>query len=198
MTNIITYEGVYDLLRKEKIYPELQKIPDAFLTEVVSYLNEKTEILDSQRQQNSIFAEKEVGKTAKQLENIKKMLKEIYERRENKIVKLALIASKTGSLNDSSMLKEEQEMYNTLVSNLNFYRENVLAKVLDKKQPSLEVKPPEKKEGENLKTVRFTNPVPQFIGNDQKVYGPFEEEYVANLPSEIAELLIINKRAQEI
>jgi len=196
--NIITYEGVYDLLRKEKIYPELQKIPDTFLTEVISYLSEKTAILESQRQKDSIFAEKEVEKTAKQLENIKKMLKELYERRENKIVKLALIASKTGSLSDTDMLKEEQEMYNALVSNLNFYRENILTRVLDKKQPSLNNKTEENKEGENLKTVRFTNPVPQFIGNDQKVYGPFEEEYVANLPSKVAELLIRNKRAEEI
>ena len=196
--NIITYEGVYDLLRKEKIYPELQKIPDTFLTEVISYLSEKTAILESQRQKDSIFAEKEVEKTAKQLENIKKMLKELYERRENKIVKLALIASKTDSLSDTDMLKEEQEMYNALVSNLNFYRENILTRVLDKKQPSLNNKTEENKEGENLKTVRFTNPVPQFIGNDQKVYGPFEEEYVANLPSKVAELLIRNKRAEEI
>lgn len=196
--NIITYEGVYDLLRKEKIYAELQKIPDTFLTEVISYLSEKTAILDSQKQKDSIFAEKEVEKTAKQLENIKKMLKELYERRENKIVKLALIASKTGSLSDTDMLKEEQEMYNALVSNLTFYRENILTKVLDKKQPSLSNKTEENKEGENLKTVRFTNPVPQFIGNDQKIYGPFEEEYVANLPSKVAELLIRNKRAEEI
>ena len=182
--NIITYEGVYDLLRKEKIYPELQKIPDTFLTEVISYLSEKTAILESQRQKDSIFAEKEVEKTAKQLENM--------------IVKLALIASKTDSLSDTDMLKEEQEMYNALVSNLNFYRENILTRVLDKKQPSLSNKTEENKEEENLKTVRFTNPVPQFIGNDQKVYGPFEEEYVANLPSKVAELLIRNKRAEEI
>lgn len=198
MSNIITYEGVYDLLRKEKIYPELQKIPDTFITEVISYLSEKTAILESQRQKESIFAEKEVEKTAKQLENIKKMLKELYERRENKIVKLALIASKTGSLNDSYMLKEEQEMYNAITSNLLFYRENILIRVLDKKQPVLSSKPVESKEEENLKTVRFTNPVPQFIGNDQKVYGPFEEECTASLPLKIAELLITNKRAEEI
>lgn len=196
--NIITYEGVYDLLRKEKIYPELQKVPDTLLTEVISYLSEKTAILDSQKQKDSIFAEKEVEKTAKQLENIKKMLKELYERRENKIVKLALITSKTGSLSNVDMLKEEQEMYNTLVSNLTFYRENILTKVLDKKQPTLNNKTGENKEGENLKTVRFINPVPQFIDNDQKVYGPFEGEHVANLPSKIAELLIRNKKAEEI
>ncbi len=196
--NIITYEGVYDLLRKEKIYPELQKVPDTFLTEVISYLSEKTAILDSQKQKDSIFAEKEVEKTAKQLENIKKMLKELYERRENKIVKLALIASKTGSLSNTDMLKEEQEMYNALVSNLTYYRENILTKVLDKKQPSLNNKTEKSKEEENLKTIRFTNPVPQFIDNDQKIYGPFKEEHVANLPSKIAELLIRNKKAEEI
>ena len=197
MANMITYEGIYDILRKEKIYPELQKIPEGFIQDVTTYLHEKAAILESQKQKDSIFAEREIDKTARQLENIKKMLKELYEKRENKIVKLALIGSRSGSLNTSSMIKEEKEMYGNVVESLNFYRANILKKVLNKEPPSIKEQE-QKKEGEDLKSVRFINPVPQFVGANKKKYGPFEEKNTADLPSDVAELLIKNKRAEEI
>ena len=194
MANMVTYEGIYDILRKEKIYPELQKIPENFLLDVTTYLVEKSSILESQKQKDSIFAERETEKTARQLENIKKMLKELYERRENKIVKLALIASKSGPINTASMIKEEKEMYGALVENLNFYRENILKKMLKREPILLKTR----EEGEDLKSVRFINPVPEFIGTDKKKYGPFEEKNTASLPYDVAELLIKTKRAEEI
>jgi hypothetical protein len=48
------------------------------------------------------------------------------------------------------------------------------------------------------KLLRFLAPVPQFIGIDMREYGPYEEEEVAKLPSEIANLLIQKERAEEI
>jgi hypothetical protein len=46
--------------------------------------------------------------------------------------------------------------------------------------------------------VRFIHAVPQFYGEDAELYGPFDEEDIACLPREIAELLISKERADEI
>jgi len=48
------------------------------------------------------------------------------------------------------------------------------------------------------KLVRFLHPVPKFVGRELEVYGPFEREDIANLPKEIAEVLIIKGRAEEM
>ena len=47
-----------------------------------------------------------------------------------------------------------------------------------------------------LKTVRITKEMPKFVGEDMTSYGPFKEEDIANLPSEIADLLIKTQRAE--
>ena len=54
------------------------------------------------------------------------------------------------------------------------------------------------KEEKSVKTVRFMSAVPKFLGRELEVYGPFEEEDVANLPGEVADVLIKKGRAEEI
>ena len=48
------------------------------------------------------------------------------------------------------------------------------------------------------KLIRFIHAVPKFVGKDLEDYGPFEEEDIANLPAEIADVLIIKGRVEEI
>ena len=53
-------------------------------------------------------------------------------------------------------------------------------------------------EKKNAKIIRFLNHVPKFVGKELEDYGPFEEEDIANLPSEIADVLISKGSAEEI
>ena len=71
---IITYENLYEILRREKYRTELQKIDESFYQDVVKYLQEKTAILASQSKKESIFASTEVEKTQTQLKNVLKIL----------------------------------------------------------------------------------------------------------------------------
>lgn len=197
---IITYETLYEILRKEKYEKELQTLDRNFFQNVIKYLEEKQNILNSQKDKKGIFSS-EIQKTKKQLENIKKILKELYERRENKIIQLALFSSRIKGKEDiSAMLPEEKKLYKSLVETLNLFRKDILFNILSTKLPKLKPKDIkiEKKEPKSTKLVRVLHSIPKFIGDDLNVYGPFEKEDISNLPKRVAEVLIKKNRAEEI
>ena len=192
---VITYEMLYDILRRERTRQEIQKLDNNLFEDINKYIIEKTKILADLKTKSSIFAQKEIEKTDKQLNNIKKIVKEIYDKRESKILQLALSSAKTDKIQDNqSLLPEEKPISDDLNKILKENRERLLNKILEEN-----IKPKVIKSGqESIKLVRILNPIPKFIGDDLNEYGPFEEEYIASLPIRIAELLIKNHRAEEI
>jgi len=197
--SIVTYDALYEILRLEKYKKELQPLNEDFLEKLVSYLEEKQDILKAQESKDSIFASQEVQKTRKQLENIKKILKEIYERRESKIIQLALFCSRTESKlqDDSMLLKEEKQFLREIVDHLARYKSGILHNILNVKMPSV-VKINTTKDSNENKLVKFVNPVPKFVGDDMNIYGPYESEEVAYLPLNVSDVLIKSKRVEEL
>jgi len=193
----ITYETLYELLRTEKYKKELQTLSNTFLQDVIEYLQEKENIIQSQEQQDSLFSS-EINKTKRQLENTKRILKELYERRERKIIDLALLSSRSKEPQEiSSMLPQEHEHFQNILTNLDIARNNILFSILSKKLPSIKPKTI-KTENKQNKTIRFVKPVPKFLDTELNIHGPFEKEDIASLPSKIANLLITKQRAEEI
>ena len=88
----ITYETLFELLKREKDMTDLQKLDPNFFNDFVDYLNEKSKVLDKE---DSLFSYDEKKKVEKQIDNAKRIIKEIYERREKKILNIALIKSRT-------------------------------------------------------------------------------------------------------
>jgi len=203
---IITYETLYDLLRREKNRPELQKMPDNYISDLLNYLKKKKEILQSQEQKKSIFTTIEVQKTRKQVESIQKIIKELYERRETKIIQLAMISSRTNIETEekSVMLAEEREFYDSLMKKLDYYRENVLYQLSNCNQPKIKIndKPKDLKIDEkpkkSTKSIQILTNIPKFIGTDLESYGPFEQKETIEMSIEIADLLIKQEKAKEI
>lgn len=202
---IITYETLYEILRREKFRKELQPLDKSFFKNVTHYLNEKTSILNSQQKKSSIFSSIETQKTRRQLENIQRILKELYERRESKIIQLALFSSRTQQNKQTIvMLEEEKSLYDHILDTLNNHRKSILHSLLAAKTPDLKktIQPKDLKtktqEKSNTRLIRLLQEVPKFIGTDLNNYGPFEREDVANLPEKIANLLIKTKRAEKI
>ena len=205
---IITYETLFELLKRERERTDLQKLEPSFFSDTINYIKDKKKILEA-KAEDSIFAPEEKKKTERQLENIYKIVKELYERREKKILLLAVDKSRTRSnlIDASGLLKEEKVFFDALTNMLDNYREAILFAVLNEKMPfmqSLEEKKPaelfrpavELKKPTRL--VRFTSHVPKFVGPELEEYGPFEEEDIANLPAEIADVLINKAKAEEI
>ena len=201
---IITYESLYEMLRREKFRKELQELDPKFFKNVLKYLEEKKSILKSQETKDSVFASKSIITTRRQLENLQKILKDLYERRESKILQLALFNSRTDteSMDMGVLLKEEKALYDEIKACLNGFRGDVLLRLLEGKLPDLSNKPKvlksEKETQRKAKMVRFLQAVPQFVGDDMVTYGPFEAEDVANLPINVCDVLIKRERAEEI
>ena len=201
---IITYETLYEMLRREKFRRELQELSLTFYNDVLKYLSEKKGILMSQEKKESVFASKSIITTKRQIENVQKILKDLYERRESKILQLALFHSRTDSesIDRSIMLKEEQILYDQIKGILGMFRIDVLFRLLECKRPELRDKPKGLKTTEEtlkkIKMVRFLQAVPKFVGDDMITYGPFEVEDVARLPLKVCSVLIKGERAEEI
>ena len=108
----ITYEKLYGLLRKEKDSHEIQELDKTFFSDVVGYLKEKTSFMDEAAGKTDLFSAAERENTAIQLKNIRRLVKELYDRRESKIIALAMNKSRTGSdIIDTSALLVEETCY---------------------------------------------------------------------------------------
>ena len=89
---MITYNDIYESLRKEKYSENLQPLGKKFISEVADYLQEKKELADKKE---DMFSEA-IIKTKKQLENAISIFKELMMRRKKKLLNLAFIARETG------------------------------------------------------------------------------------------------------
>ncbi len=207
----ITYEKLFDITRKEKNSEELQKLEPDFFKGLLTYLNDKSSILQKEKQ-GSLFSKPEKELTAKQLDNIKKLITELHMRREQKIINLAIMKSRTNSnlIDTSVLLEEEKTLFANVVSVLNSYKKSVLFRILtgeepgvppsisnmiDKKQQPEMEKPPVKKEKVD---VEFIEDTPKFIGKELESYGPFSKDQKISLPFDVANVLINKGRAKKI
>lgn len=121
----ITYETLFDLLRKERSLDDLQELDPWFWKHVVDYLNERESFLETTSQL-------EQEKTRIQLFNIKRIIREIYERRERKIMQLAMNVVRATDQNffdKRSMLSEETKLFDEAVALLLTYKRGVLEQV---------------------------------------------------------------------
>lgn len=208
----ITYDLLFDILRIEKSREELQKLEENFYKNVVDYINTKESFINDI---NTSPGEKELTKI--QLGNIKKLIVELYDRREKKIISLAIYKIKTSSgiINTDSLLEEERFLFDILYSDFFKCRSAILSNVITGKIPktdmltSQDISNTKMTDDEKSKTrtvysendvksIRFIRPVPRFLGTELEIYGPFEENDIASMPVRIADVLIQKNRAEEM
>lgn len=193
---IISYETLYEILRKEKNKDEVQELPLEFYKDVVSYLNEKKNKISS-IDPNLL---QENLKAQNQMANIFKLLKELYDRREKKIISLALNKCKTGAniINTKNLLPAEKAFLKSITCSLEEYRNGILNTIINGKIPDYKAPIEEKyeiKKDDGKKALKFIEPVPKFVGKEMEVYGPFEIDQETRLPPEIVDLLVRKGKA---
>jgi DNA replication initiation complex subunit (GINS family) len=185
---MITYNELYDALRKERYSEQLQFIPKSFMKDVAIYLQDKKEIASKE---NDDFSDA-ILKTKKQFENSIAIFKELMLRRKKKILELAFIATETGiSKRDfENMLAIEKECFDEIMKTLE-KEDKKIAKALKGVDDGDEEMP-------KNKMVVFIADADEFLDLDGNKLGPFKKGDVANLSQEIANILVIDKKADLI
>ena len=180
---MITYNDIYEAARKERYSEQLQQLPKKFIKDVAEYIKEKKEI--SMKEDDS-FSDV-IIKTKKQLENAVTLFKELITRRRKKILSLVLIAAETGiSKQDfDNMLDFEKSLFEQLM---------VCLDSSDKELNGL--LNGEKQEEQKNELVIFKEAVEEFVGLNGEKMGGFEKGQVANIPHEIAKILIEDGKAE--
>lgn len=206
----ITYETLFELLRLEKTREDLQKLDPGFFNDVLGYLQEKKAQLETLKTKDDLFAAEEKKKADLQDDNIKKILREFYERREKKILTMAVDKSRTSEsvVDTSALLAEERVLYDDMVKLLDSFRRGILFNLLEangidvvvpeqpKEESDSKEESSEAKEG--VKRIKITEFVPKFVGTDLEEYGPYDNEDTAELPEDVAEMLIDKGSAEEV
>jgi DNA replication factor GINS len=166
----ITYELIRKIQREEQASTKLTKLPENFFEAVAQYIEKKLQ------------TEK---KSTLEIKNIQMLVEDIFNRRERKILNLAIIGART-NIPPENLLEEEKIFYEQLVNTIKKRREEKLEKILKG----------EKKEFATL--VVFKEDVPQFLGADEKMYGPFKKGDIARLPEENVKILLSKNVVEEV
>jgi DNA replication initiation complex subunit (GINS family) len=214
----INYETLFDLLRREKNREELQSLDKDFYEQVLAYLKEKKDSLS--RKDDELFASAEKEKLKIQFQNIRRIIKELYERREKKVINMAMSRARTGSdvIDTSALLPSEKEYFDDQVRLFVQYKDKVLDRILNVKEFDSKTeeraveseKQVEKREENNEETqktfvaasapdrkkVLILDSMPKFMGLNNEVLGPFNEGEEVELDSQIADVLVKGGKAE--
>jgi DNA replication initiation complex subunit (GINS family) len=188
----LAYNHLYDFVRKERAHQELQDLPATFYADAKQFFDELQVIV-----RHDPFSPK--GDAARlQVSNGKKLLKQLYDYREQKILLLAQNKCRTGSafVDTSKLLESERLLYDAAVKVLSESRRK--SHVEDLIEPEAAPVPQEdaKPEAPERIVVKVVKPVTQFLGKDMQTYGPFDAEQRVELPSSVADMLIRKGNAQ--
>ena len=181
---MITYNEIYEALRKEKYSEQLQQINKNFVKEVSEYLKDRQNVADKKE---DMFSDT-IMKTKKQMENAIAIFKELILRRKKKLLNLAFIARETGiSKRDfENMLDFEKEMFDIIVKGMEESAKKVADMINGKQEKAKNT------------LILFKESVPEFLGMDGEMMGPFDKGEIANLPEEVSKILIDGGKAESV
>ncbi|HTZ41598.1 MAG TPA: hypothetical protein VMC07_00090 [Candidatus Omnitrophota bacterium] len=182
---MITYNEIYEAARKERYSEQLQALPKNFLANVAEYLREKKEMSSKE---DDDFSDS-ITKTKKQLENAMTSFRELMRRRKEKILRLVLVASETGiSKKDfENMLDFEKGLFEEFMKSVESSEKKFNELLNGMKAEILE-----------NEMVIFKTDVEEFLGADGEMMGGFKKGQIANIPRQIANILIDDDKAEKV
>lgn len=161
----ITFELIRKIQLEEQKTATLTRLPTNFFNAVSNYLEQKKKIVFSDDR-----------KSAFELKSIERLVEDIFNRRERKILNAAIINARSG-LPPENLGEEEKPFYNSIVALVKNRRSDLLKSLLTSKT-------------EILPMVVFKEDISEFLGIDEKTYGPFKKGDTATLPEENMRILL--------
>ena len=167
---MLTYETIREYVTREKQSQKLIELPDSFFQEARAYLENKEKVSSGKED-------------VWELENSRRMLQDLLDSRENKLVKLALVFVRAG-VTPGKVMPEERDFFDTLVKSIKSFQEIRTDAIEGAREP--------------MSTVAVVEEVPRFVGVNMKEYGPFRKGEIARLPKENADLLVSKGLAKQV
>jgi len=169
----ITFEFIRKIQREEMSEPKLSKIPEDFYQKAKNYLEQKRKI-----------AEKKDKSASLEVKNVERLLEDIFNRRETKMLNHAIITVRT-DIPPQNLIGDEKEFFESAVNMLSNQRERVLNLLFKKTKLK-----------QDSEKIEFKDDVEEFVGVDLIKYGPFKKGDVAEIPKDNVKLLIKMKKAK--
>jgi len=177
----ISYRTLRKIQQLEKNSAVLTKLKSDFYNDLSEYIeNLKNRLGSETSSQKQMLLNDEI-------QNTKKIVTDIYEQREKKIL-LAVVSKARGGTPDlKNMIDWEKDLFDPVLNLMLTSRKRILAKE--------EEKIVEKQENSNP-IVRITQDIPEFIGTDEKKYNLRKNDLIS-LPEDMSDMLlkrgVINK-----
>jgi DNA replication initiation complex subunit (GINS family) len=176
----MVYNELYNAWKSEKNSTLPERLPRDFYQRAASYLNgleEDSISSDPHTIQGRLLI--------REVEIARRLLDELREIRLRKILENA----KNGiSVSEENLTDEEQTLAKSLNDSLTTFKEN---QIQTKDRSSAQAHP-------ELAVVRFLQDIPEIVGIDLKIYGPYKKEDVGSLPAQNAQVLVRQGAAKPI
>lgn len=169
----ITFELIRKIQVEELKTSKLTKLPENFFENCKTYLENKRKLIEG----------KEDRKVALELKNIERLIEEIFNRRERKIINLAINSGRTNTPLEN-FTEEEKKFFEKISNPIVERRDDFLNSMFQKVQKEEQL-------------IVFKEEVPEFVGIDLKTYGPFKKGDVAKIPKENMKVLLERGIAEE-
>jgi len=176
------YTELYKAWKSEITTEETQPLPEDFYQRAEAYIG---------------GTEQEGASTDKHTANGRILLKEkeivrrlLRELKEVRLRKLVALAQNGEAVNDANLTEEERKLAREIA-------QSVQALNQDRPVPKPSV-PEEKEEKVELSVLRFLQDIPEIVGTDLRIYGPYKKEDVGSLPNQNAIALVKQGVAKEI
>jgi DNA replication initiation complex subunit (GINS family) len=116
----------------------------------------------------------------KEMEVARRLLTELKEQRLRKIIDWARNGT---AINPQSLTEEEKALVDSVSESMSTFNQNKREQQIKEIEPTPEVET-------ELVVVRFLEDIPEIVGVDLEIYGPYKKEDVGSLPKENATGLI--------
>ncbi|MEM2028764.1 MAG: hypothetical protein QXS05_05220 [Candidatus Bathyarchaeia archaeon] len=179
------YDELFEFWRKERGNAGLQSLPKDFYARLADYvrrIREERRMMDEESVRGKLLRIEE--------ENVRRMIHDLIRVRHEKILRLVI----SGDVVPLTALTEEEEgLYSSLSMYAEAYR-SLLEDVVQGRRP----RKISREGAKGFLVVRIVREIPQIVGVDMKIYGPFKPEDIATLPEENARALIKQGAAVEV
>ncbi len=203
----INYRFLRKIQQMERSTPVLTDLDNDFYTNIQKYF------LDLKNYLNSESDEHKKKLLDEEIVNTKKIINNIYEQREKKILLTAISKARGGNPDFKNMVDIEKKFFDSILNLINNFRNNILEKqkTKDDKKEKQEIK---KIKSENTimnnkneikivtnanlnPIIRVIKDIPNFVGTDTKNYN-LKKGDIVSLPKDMQEMLIKRKVVEKL